>query len=763
MGSARGSREPGQALTGAAISGVLLCGVLFWADSTSFKLRKSVVERRTGMHRYSIVVFLGAFLLFQVQPLVARVLLPWFGGTASVWNTCMMFFQVALVLGYLYAHGLRIFLTPARSWMVHSVVLLLALLTLPVLPSDSHQPQGEGSPSGEIVRVLTLSVGLPFFVLATTGPLIQTWQSVSGSGSSDQQKSHSPYRLYALSNTGSLLALLSYPFCFETFFRIQTQSTIWTVLFVLFVAICIFSGWQLRNVDSWHVNQGPSSGTAKQKIRAWQPVLWLVLSMIPSMMLLATTNLMCAEIASVPLLWILPLAIYLCSFIICFEFAAYYRRSVFVPLLFLGVIAGLVIALVNANASAALQIALPCFSLFACCMSCHGELEKLKPHASRLTLFYLFVSVGGSLGGIFVVLIAPRLFAGFAEFQIGLIASLLMGLSIVCWSSSLSRVKKYAIGFAGIVVGGITTASLIATLDSHNLDGVLFAGRNEYGIYSVKEFRDRRIFISGTIDHGSQIFRPQPSLKPHSYYADGSGFSVCVKVQRDLAGSETPARDGIRVGVLGLGIGSMLSWAEPQDSFVFYEINPQVETIAREWFTFLPSFDQQSEVIIGDGRIELENELAAGNSRQFDVLAIDAFSSDSIPIHLLTEECFQVYQQHLKQDGILLFHVSNRFIDLKPVLFRMADWNQLQATYIYHSESPGHSGSHWVLVCREAVAQHDLIKSAAVDYVSTTDVAHWTDDFASVTPLIDWSFGIDWESMLQKARQNATSQNTVKQ
>jgi len=711
-----------------------------------------------GIHRYSIVVFLAAFLLFQVQPLVARVLLPWFGGTASVWNTCMMFFQITLLLGYLYAHGLRVCFKPATSWKVHSVVLLLALLMLPALPAESLQPEGVHTLSVEIVKVLALSVGLPFFVLATTGPLMQAWLSASYTGLDDQQRRHSPYRLYALSNVGSLLALISYPFFFEACFRIQTQSTIWCVLFVVFVVVCIFSGWQLRKSDSWSTGQG-SQSTVTDKIGIGRMILWLIFAMLPSLMLLATTNLMCAEIASVPLLWILPLAVYLCSFILCFEFPQCYRRRIFVPLLLLGVIAGVVIALVNANASAALQIALPCFSLFACCMSCHGELEKLKPHASRLTLFYLFVSLGGSLGGIFVVLIAPRLFSGFAEFEIGLIASLVMALSIPLWSGSVSHVKKYAVGFAGIVVGGIALATLMATLDYQKRDDVLYAGRNEYGIYSVKEFKDRRIFISGTIDHGSQIYRPQPSLEPHSYYADGSGFSICVQVQRALARSETPAREGIRVGVLGLGIGSMLSWAEPKDSFVFYEINPQVETIARQWFTFLPTHDQQSEVIIGDGRIVLENELAAGNNRQFDLLAIDAFTSDSIPIHLLTDECFQVYQQHLQRNGILLFHVSNRFVDLKPVLFRMADWNEMQATYIYHRESDEHSGSHWVLVCNEEVAQHELIQSVAADYDPPKDVAHWTDDFASITPLIDWSFAIDWELMLRKAKQNADDQD----
>ena len=242
-------------------------------------------------------------------------------------------------------------------------------------------------------------------------------------------------------------------------------------------------------------------------------------------------------------------------------------------------------------------------SLFACGMTCHGELERIKPHTSKLTLFYLFVSLGGSLGGIFVVLIAPRIFTGFPEFQLALMGSLLVGIGIPCFGSQLSYSRKIATGFAGLLVGGLALASFLVTLNRNETDGVLLDGRNEYGIFSVEEFDGRRVFISGKIDHGSQIVEPQPNLQPHSYYADGSGFSICIKTQRELAAAESPSRNGIKVGVLGLGIGSMLSWAQPEDEFVFYEINPRVEKIARDWFTFLPTWDDQCEVIIGDGRI----------------------------------------------------------------------------------------------------------------------------------------------------------------
>lgn len=714
------------------------------------------------MHRYSIVVFLSAFLLFQVQPLIAKVILPWFGGTAAVWNTCMMFFQIALLLGYLYAHGLRMLTKPKTSWIIHTIVLLLALATLPMLPSEELKPESYASLSAEIVTVLALSVGVPFFVLATTGPLIQAWQSAShgdGDGHGDGLKleaSASPYRLYALSNIGSLLALVSYPFLFEPNLSLRNQSLLWTGLFFLFVAICFYSGMQVRRLDSWNVESIKSKPIKIKKSGPGQMLLWMILAMIPSVMLLATTNLMCQEIASVPFLWILPLALYLVSFIICFEKPRWYHRGFFLPLLLVGVAMGVTVVLFNVYVSAVLQVAILSLSLFACGMTCHGELERMKPPATQLTLFYLFVSIGGCLGGIFVVLVAPRIFIGFPEFQLALMGALLVGIAIPCFESAVSQGRKIVLGFSGLLVGGLVLASFLSTLNRGSMDNVLFAGRNEYGVFSVERHEERRIFISGNIDHGSQIFYPEPQLTSHSYYAEGSGFSICIHTQRELAIAETPSRNGIKVGVLGLGIGSMLSWAESDDQFVFYEINPQVEQVARSWFTFLPTFDDQCEVVIGDGRIKLESEIRKGMNRQFDVLAVDAFSSDSIPIHLLTDECFDVYEKHLKEDGILLFHISNRFIDLKPVLFATTTARGLSATYVVHeSDDPTHSGSDWILVTNKKVANHERIRSAATEYAVPDDAPRWTDDFASLAPIISWELNVSWDEILEKAKQNA--------
>ncbi len=698
------------------------------------------------MHRYSITVFISALLLFQVQPLIAKVILPWFGGTAAVWTTCMMFFQIALLLGYLYSHGLRILLSPRSSWILHSVVMLLALLMLPVLPGESLKPGDYASLSFAIISVLTLSVGIPFFVLSTTGPLIQAWQSVSHQGNGSDTPASSPYRLYALSNVGSLLALVTYPFFIEPNLRLDQQSVVWSVLFVTFVVSCILSGWQVRKSTSWATEDEMDGALESGGVSVGRMALWLLLAMLPSIILLSTTNLMCQEIASVPFLWIVPLALYLISFIICFEKPGWYRRRIFAPLLIVGSLGGLMTMHISVYTSASLQVAILALSSFACGMTCHGELERLKPHASRLTLFYLFVSLGGCLGGIFVVLVAPRIFVGFLEFHVALLGTLLLGCAIPVAAAPRKTMGHYAFVMGTFIVGGAVLGSFMHAIDATNQPSVLFKGRNEYGTFSVKDYGDLRMFVSGNIDHGTQLLDESRKFEPHGYYSEGSGFAVCVESLRKSKDRNAEDKAGLKVGVIGLGIGSMLGWAEPQDQFVFYEINPAVEKIACQWFSFLEKFNDQTEVVIGDGRIRLERELRNGKNRDFDLLAIDAFSSDSIPVHLLTRECFDVYLQQVNQDGIILFHISNRFIDLRPVLFEEARARGLFAVYVVNKES-----SDWVLVSRRDLSQDELILANARSYELPKDAKSWTDDYASLWSLIDWTPGVEVKQMINNS------------
>ena len=562
------------------------------------------------MIRYATTIFLSAFLLFQVQPLIARVILPWFGGSASVWTTCMMFFQIVLVAGYLYSHGLRRLFTPRTGWLIHVALLLLAglnLFLLPLIPGDWLKPTGDENLTVGILTVLGLSVGVPFFVLSTTGPLIQAWQSVTSMSSTEEPSSDgqtSTYRLYAVSNVGSILALLTYPFLFEPNFTLAQQGFVWTILFVSFCCLCFSSGMQIKPGMLWTSHSDDQSNEHENPVSIFRIGIWLLLSMAPSIMLLATTNLMCQQIASVPFLWIVPLSLYLLSFIICFDRPALYRRWLFGPLMVLSVFIGIAIVHMHIYVSAPLQILGLCLVCFSTSMSCHGELERVKPPTKHLTLFYLCVAIGGSLGGIFVVVVSPTIFNDFYEFQVGLI--------IVAFLSCLTPlvlVKQrnnwhWIYVMVGLFAAAVPVASLMHQLDPNSVDGLVMKGRNEYGLTSVIDHQDFRSFVSGKIDHGTQKHQPDKKFEPSGYYTKNSGIAIAIQGQRMI---KPTADKNLDVGVIGLGIGAMLAWCEGDDRFTFYEINSAVKEIAENYFTFLSQYADQTEVVIGDGRIQLEN------------------------------------------------------------------------------------------------------------------------------------------------------------
>jgi len=381
------------------------------------------------MIRYALTIFISAFLLFQVQPMIAKFILPWFGGTSSVWTTCMLFFQVALLLGYCYSHFVTKRLSVRNQWILHAVLLAGAMLFLPVQPSDAWKPGGNEDPTWQMLLLLGATIGFPFFLLSTTGPLIQAWQSKTHSDKS-------AYRLFAVSNFGSLLGLLGYPFLVEPYLRLGDQSLYWSIGFGVFAVLALWSGWQLFSasnaVGADEPDDAASLGSAEisgsgEELRP-QPsfincVFWTLLAFAASAMLLATTNQMCQEVASVPFLWVLPLGLYLITFIICFENPRWYRRGFFFSLMFLSVFLAILLLKEGISLPLPLQVAGYSTVMFACCMTCHGELAKAKPAESNLTLFYLMVSVGGALGGIFVVIVAPRVFDAYFEFQVSMILS----------------------------------------------------------------------------------------------------------------------------------------------------------------------------------------------------------------------------------------------------------------------------------------------------------------------------------------------------
>ena len=762
------------------------------------------------MIRYALTIFLSAFLLFQVQPMIAKFILPWFGGTASVWTTCMLFFQMALLLGYCYSHFVTKRLTLKHQWFLHAILLLVALAFLPVQPSEIWKPDGSEDPTWQMLLLLGATIGFPFFLLSTTGPLIQAWQSKTHS-----QKS--AYRLFAVSNFGSLLGLLGYPFLVEPYLRLGDQSRYWSVGFAVFAVMCLLSGWQLFfgsvGQDENQTEEGDfdpffDTGPHEELLSSSQTdslprpslancVVWTLLAFAASAMLLATTNQMCQEVASVPFLWVLPLGLYLITFIICFENPRWYQRWIFFPLMFGSVFLAIGLLKEGISMPLPLQVGGYAIVMFACCMTCHGELAKSKPAEENLTLFYLMVSVGGALGGIFVVIVAPRIFNAYFEFQVSLIFSVTLSVLVMLyyydskpasyteadteadgwlksWLALFSRFWLCLSACLAIVAVGATLINIFEESEELGEADVLHRIRNSYGTLHVRSYLDdegyesSRSLINGRIKHGAQFgygWESIPVPIPSSYYCPTSGIGVSVNLLGELNGD-----DSLKFGVVGLGTGTMASWGIEGDSFKFYEINPACEDVAREYFSYLSNTEAKDgvEVVIGDARIQMENYYAEHGSEEFDLLVIDAFSSDAIPMHLLTRESFKLYCDNISDKGILAIHVSNRYLDLGTIVFNLAKEVEHKAYLIETYEDSGIAqmikdfedgadASSWVLVVRDPVLIKRLKNDANwTPWPKTMPPTVWTDDFGSLTDVMDWSdttsFAADkWEDTLNFA------------
>lgn len=705
------------------------------------------------MFRYLITIFLSAFLLFQVQPLVARLILPQFGGTSAVWTTCLMFFQVALLLGYLYAHLLRKICTPRASFYCHCVLLCIAAVSLRISKIENLAAD-PANMTWSIVQLLALTVGVPFLALSATGPLIQAWHSLLVHNES-QSAGHKTYRLYALSNAGSMLALLSYPFLVEPMLSLNAQRMVWTICFVGFCIAMAVCGWQIRNFPNWAATVPSDQEKEPQQQRSFtttilQSIVWVLLATIASILLMAITNTMTQEVASFPFLWILPLSLYLLSLIICFDRPAWYRRRIFLPLLVLSIFVAIPMIHLGTVVSLLTHVLSLSAVTFFSAMVCHGELYRLRPQTSRLTAFYLCVALGGGLGGVFVTLLAPRIFNGFYEFQIGLLLCLLVPLAIVVWQSrtrsDIPTRWVWGYGVLASVCATFVACSLAYYIDGTNHADVLFRQRNEYGLMTVIEEDGYRTFVHGQTDHGGQYVADDEAMNPSSYYTDGSGAAVAFQTAR---AAKPENESSLNVGVIGLGTGALVSWGQPADTFCFYEINPLVQTVAEEYFTYLKH--REVEVVIGDGRKELARELIQNGSRKYDLLFIDAFSSDSIPTHLLTSECFDLYWKHLNADGILISHISNKYVDLVPVLNTLAKSRGLTPLLIDYYNPKSETKTRWVLMTNNtSVIESELVQSLTTPIDTDLREVVWTDQSASLAPVLNWSIGIDWETVFNR-------------
>jgi spermidine synthase len=675
---------------------------------------------------FPVAIFLSAFLLFQVQPLICKYILPWFGGSPTVWTVCMLFFQVGLFFGYVYAHLTTRLVPPRSQAVLHAVLLLAALLVLPITPGGGWKPTGTDDPTWRIMALLTVCIGLPYFLLSSTGPLLQAWFSRVFAG-------RSPYRLYALSNLGSLIALVSYPFVVDPKFGAARQTVLWSWLFAAFVLCCTYTAWHVfRHAATipraGQGNGGSEDGDALPPSRG-DRLLWFFLPMVPSVMLLATTNQVCTDVAVIPFLWVLPLTLYLLSFILCFHSPRWYPRSfwaivwvvlllVMVPVLIQG--RGVV-----TSVRVPVQITVYFSLLFGCAMVCHGELVRLKPDPSHLTSFYLTLAAGGAAGGIFVGLAAPLIFPTYVELPLAMIACSALLLVVFfrdrTWILFGGR-PRWA--WLGLLVAFFLLAGLQVDLFVKSLGGIQEIHRNFYGVLQVKlkavdpdqdEYLCR--LIHGRTLHGQQFTRADKQHLPTTYYGEASGAGLILRNHR--------AGDSQRVGIVGLGVGTLAVYGNEGDTFRFYEINPAVVDLANRFFQYLALCRADVAVVPGDGRISLENEPA----QAFDVLVLDAFSSDAIPIHLMTHEAFEIYLRHLKPDGVLAVHISNVHLDLHPVVAAHAEQFHLAIATVRSSGSDelGTTEAIWTLLSRDpASLQFDALGKARL--IKETRRVYWTDD-----------------------------------
>ena len=667
---------------------------------------------------YALTILVSAFLLFQVQPVIARIILPWFGGSAAVWTTCLLFFQAVLLLGYLYAHWLYRKIRPRAQVLAHIALLAASLLVLPMWPAATWKPSGGEDPTWRILLLLAVTLGLPYFLLSTTGPLLQAWYA-------RRYKGALPYRLYALSNAGSMFALISYPVLFEPRLGARHQALSWSWAYAVFILLCAATAWLGREGAAVQPVAAPDAPDS-----AHATFFWIALPACASILLLAITNHLTQNVAAIPFLWILPLSLYLFSFILCFESAWWYRRRVFLGL-FAVALGGMAYALSEEFQNNPIKVTIPFFAagLFICCMVCHGELARLKPHPSRLTFFYVTIALGGALGGVFVALIAPRVFSGFYELPVGLAACGFVVLAVLRGDpeSGLGGSWRRPVPLAAAVLS-LAVAGYLGFVIHERRSGARLMVRNFYGGLKVTDETAYdsddpvRRLMHGTITHGDQYLNPKFQGRPTTYYGPNSGVGRAIRQNQESG--------PVRVGVIGLGTGTLAAYGRVGDYFRFYEINPLVLRLARTEFTFLKICKARLDVALGDARLSLERE----PPENFNVLAVDAFSSDAIPVHLLTREAFVLYFRHLKPDGVLAVHVSNKHLDLTPVVKLAAASLRKDARLVdTEDEENDVFGSSWVLVTSSAgFFDRPLMRTAAVAVPLPQNMRMWTDDYSNL-------------------------------
>jgi hypothetical protein len=732
---------------------------------------------------YAVTIFLSAFLLFQVQPLIAKMILPWFGGSAAVWAAALLFFQISLLAGYAYAHALTRFFKAQAQMIVHGVLLLVSCALLPILPDASWKPTAIGDPTLRILGLLTATIGLPYFLLSSTSPLLQAWY-VRKTGSKV------PYRLFALSNFGSMLALLSFPFVVEPLLPSRQQAFYWSGGYVAFALLCLTAAYVSRRGANPDAETAPvAAAPSVARPVASQLLLWVSLSACASTLLVSVTNHLSQNVAPIPLLWVVPLAIYLLTFILAFESDLIYQRWIFLPWV-APALGWMAYAIFANEGNLHIKWAIPIFAvgLFICCMLCHGELARRRPAPQYLTLFYLMVSVGGAIGGIFVALIAPRLFKSYLELPIGLTACGILAV-IVLWDLETPRLAVWyvrlgiivLIGGAGylaytqyqdrqdyvrylpvllvafglyalltywktemppgpwmvrfaLAIGVGLLAGYLARMEFQDRKGYHLMVRNFYGALRVRdddvgEETATRNLLHGTINHGSERLAPGHEYEILSYYSPLSGIGRTMGALQ--------SKGPVRYGVVGLGAGVMTGYSRAGDYVRVYEINPLVPTIAQTEFKFFPHSAADKAILMGDARLTME----AQEPQNYDVLVVDAFSSDAIPVHLLTREAMKLYFTLLKPNGVLAVHISNRYLDLAPVCARGAEFVGKKGIVVTDDGGDLANSTTWVLITSNDSIFQDAAFDGASMYPATAAATFrgWTDDYSNIVSIISWN------------------------
>jgi len=699
---------------------------------------------------YAATILLSALLLFLVQPLIGRYILPWFGGSSAVWSASMLFFQVLLLVGYLYSHVLARRLSRRHQMRLHSALVALSVLLLtakvllwetPITPPAHWAPMPDQSPVGRILVTLAAAVGLPYLVLSTTSPLVQTWFA-------ERYPDRSPYPLYALSNAGSVVALLAYPLLLQRLLTTSGQAWVWVSGYVGFAACAGAVAWLTQRRRATEMSEARPAAR-DGRVVWWRPVLWVALSATSTVILLGATNEMTQNVAAVPLLWVVPLTVYLLTFVLAFSLPKASSRW-YLYLLAAAMPALRIVLLWGGSFPILFQLGTHILIVLAACLTCHGELARLRPAPSRLTDFYLAVAAGGALGGVFVSLVAPVALDSFWELPIGvLVCWVLAGVSLLVGRAALPerllRRNLWQVLLAALATlygGEILWSSVRIVYAS-----TLAATRNFYGALRVQ----RMVLGDGTVPnatrlvhgltiHGVQFDDAAMRVAPTSYFAPTSGVGVAMSGLRRNAELDGRAP---RIGVLGLGIGTLAAYAEPGDVMRFYEIDPLGNGFAEGdggYFSYLEDSDAEIEIVTGDARLSLERELAQGGSVDYDMLVVDVFSGDAPPVHLLTRESLEVYLAHLAPKGVLALNISTMHLNLKPVIAALALDADLAGVEVEDNGDGWMSfPSRWVLMARSAETLVSLAPTAFPNLAASADpaVRLWTDDYSDLIAVLD--------------------------